>query len=526
MKISVITPSFNSADYIERAIRSVQAQEYADVEHIIIDNASTDGTLEIIEKYPQVRCVSEKDSGQSNAMNKGFALSTGEIIVYLNCDDYFLPGAFGSVIPWFEQGETFVVGDLQIIDLKGETRHAVPGVEHATMLRHWMPNAFPNNPVQYFYRREVQEQIPFNEANHLTMDVEFLLEASRRFPVKKIDRELGVYLLRPDAKSVLAAQDMRNYWTFENFAFVDTHLGEMATDTLLDFKRAQQRGYLDRVLQLFAAKESRIIAERQSIIDERNLQLEEKQTQIDDRKAEIAALKRELEARDATLAERNAQLTEKQMQVNERIAQLARKDEQIAERQHVIDERNAQLTEKQQIIEDRKAQIARLEQTLEATSAQVAERQRVIDERNAQLNAKQRIIEDRKAEISQMQRTLEQKERNIAQRQRIIDERNAQLTEKQQIIEDRKAQIARLEQTLEATSAQVAERQCIIDERNAQLTEKQQIIEERKAQIATLQRQVRLRRHAFLRMNATPLHMPRTKWHRYRTFVLAMEGDA
>jgi len=97
MKISVITPSLNSGEHIERAIQSVLAQNYDNFEHIIVvDGLSTDNTLDILKKYPHLTWVSEKDSGQSNAMNKGFAMSSGEIIVYLNADDYFLPEAFRS----------------------------------------------------------------------------------------------------------------------------------------------------------------------------------------------------------------------------------------------------------------------------------------------------------------------------------------------------------------------------------------------------------------------------------------------
>jgi glycosyltransferase involved in cell wall biosynthesis len=268
MKISVITPSFNSADYIERAIQSVLEQGYDDFEHIIMDNCSTDGTLDIIKKYPHIRWKSEKDNGQSDAMNKGFELSTGEIIVYLNCDDYFLPGAFEAVVPYFEAGEMFVVGNLIMIDLKGNEHIVSPNVDHKKMLKHWLPESFPNNPVQYFYRREVQQNIPFNLDNHTTMDVEYLMEASSRYTFKKIDRTLGVYPLLPDAKSIVASQNIYNYWTFENFSYVDKYLLAFSKEEIMDFKREQQKAYLFNVLNIINKKQQPIASELMERLEE------------------------------------------------------------------------------------------------------------------------------------------------------------------------------------------------------------------------------------------------------------------
>ena len=103
-KISVITPCFNASKYLKEAIISVLRQDYPNFEHIIVDGKSTDGTLEIIKNYNHIIWISEPDDGQSDAMNKGFHMSSGEVIVYLNADDYFLPGAFKKVIPYFEKG--------------------------------------------------------------------------------------------------------------------------------------------------------------------------------------------------------------------------------------------------------------------------------------------------------------------------------------------------------------------------------------------------------------------------------------
>src|ERR1700674_5632659 len=99
MSISIVTPSFNQARFVEETIHSVLDQEYPNLEYIIIDGGSTDGSVEIIEKYrPRIHCfVSEADSGHAHALNKGFAQTNGEIMAWINSDDKYLPWTLRTV---------------------------------------------------------------------------------------------------------------------------------------------------------------------------------------------------------------------------------------------------------------------------------------------------------------------------------------------------------------------------------------------------------------------------------------------
>ncbi len=183
-RISVITPSFNAAGTIDRAIQSVLAQKYSNVQHVIVDGGSSDGTFNIIQKYQHIKWVSERDQGQADAMNKGLDLANGELIVYLNADDEFAPGVFDKVVSVYQSSGSsskfMLVMDLTVREANGLTWTAVPSIKFediadpAKML-------FPYNPLSYFYHRKLQETVgKFPVELKFAMDYWFLLRAYKQ----------------------------------------------------------------------------------------------------------------------------------------------------------------------------------------------------------------------------------------------------------------------------------------------------------------------------------------------------------
>jgi glycosyltransferase involved in cell wall biosynthesis len=123
--VSIITPSFNQAAYLEQTILSVLEQDHLQIEYIVVDGGSTDHSVDIIKKYSNRLAwwISEKDNGQADAINKGFARATGEVIAWLNSDDYYLAGAVSAAVKIFEGHPEVVLvyGNMLAVDEHGKT---------------------------------------------------------------------------------------------------------------------------------------------------------------------------------------------------------------------------------------------------------------------------------------------------------------------------------------------------------------------------------------------------------------------
>jgi glycosyltransferase involved in cell wall biosynthesis len=189
MKISIVTPSFNQAAFIRRTIDSVLAQR-GDValDYRVVDGGSTDGTVEILRSYGDAFAwSSEPDGGQVDAINKGLARATGEVVGWLNSDDVLLPGALAKVAAAFAAHPTveWVHGRCQIIDSHDrEVRQWISAYKHYRCKTHTFENFLTEDYVSQmttFWRRSVQDEIGLLSTTlRYAFDHDFFLRLARR----------------------------------------------------------------------------------------------------------------------------------------------------------------------------------------------------------------------------------------------------------------------------------------------------------------------------------------------------------
>lgn len=175
MKISIIIPSFNQAEFVEAALLSVISQDYDEKEILFIDGGSTDGTMAIVEKYrPHLAyCISEPDEGQSDALRKGFGLATGEILTWLNTDDLLMPGVLSEVATAFEFDPKvkWVFGNVVWIDADDNILRCRKGERHFRVLTR-VGVLTACGPSAFFSKALYEETGGINPKLHYMMDTE------------------------------------------------------------------------------------------------------------------------------------------------------------------------------------------------------------------------------------------------------------------------------------------------------------------------------------------------------------------
>lgn len=183
--LSVVTPSYNSGKFIEDAILSVSRQEGVGTEHIVIDAASTDRTLDIVKRYPEVQCISEPDRGQSDAINKGFLRANGDLVGWLNADDYYLPGGLEAIAraAWKHPEADVIYGDCVFVDADGKVVRSK--VEHGFDRSVLMYFGCYIPSTSTFFRRRVIDSGQLLDCDYrVCMDFEYfarLASSGRRF---------------------------------------------------------------------------------------------------------------------------------------------------------------------------------------------------------------------------------------------------------------------------------------------------------------------------------------------------------
>jgi glycosyltransferase involved in cell wall biosynthesis len=170
--VSIVTPSFNQARFLEATIRSVLDQDYPNLEYLVVDGASTDGSVDIIRRFADrlTWWVTEKDSGQSEAINKGLQRARGEYVGWLNSDDVYLPGAVSAAVKAFQSypDAGVVYGDARAIDANGRVLNLMRARQYS--LVDLMAFNIICQPAA-FMDRSVVERVEFlNPAYHLLMD--------------------------------------------------------------------------------------------------------------------------------------------------------------------------------------------------------------------------------------------------------------------------------------------------------------------------------------------------------------------
>ncbi len=230
LKISIITPSFNQGEYLEENIKSVLQQNIDNIEHIIIDGGSTDSTIDVLKKYSHLLWVSEPDEGQADALNKGFEMATGDIIGWINSDDYYQKDVFQSVCKCFSDPVVnWIVGNLTYIDSRSGDCTTIKSktITYNNLINN--PDIVKQPPT--FFRKTILEQAGlWNAKYHMVMDYDLWLRLAKHEAPKMVDINYAYFRLHEYQKTsptnlVLQKNEMIELLTRENApAFRKIHL--------------------------------------------------------------------------------------------------------------------------------------------------------------------------------------------------------------------------------------------------------------------------------------------------------------
>lgn len=204
-KLTIITPSYNQADFLERTILSVLNQNYPNLEYIIIDGGSTDHSVEVIKKYEKYLAywVSEKDRGQVHAINKALERATGKYIGFQNSDDVYFPGTFQRFGEAALQADTDIIyGDLFMISTSDEVIEILKTTSYSFTAQ-VLEGMQIHNQTLFFKNTLVKELGQFDESYHFAFDYEFITRytASGKTSVRKVEGLGGALRIHADAKS-------------------------------------------------------------------------------------------------------------------------------------------------------------------------------------------------------------------------------------------------------------------------------------------------------------------------------------
>jgi glycosyltransferase involved in cell wall biosynthesis len=205
--VSIVTPSFNQARYLESTLRSVLDQEYPNLEYILVDGGSTDGSLDIIRRYSDRLAwwISEKDRGQTDAINKGFAHANGEILAWLNSDDTYEPNAIREAVAFLQDHPDvgLVYGDANFIDENGRVVGRFPAAQ--TNYRR-LRQGYVHIPQQSaFWRADLWRKVgPLDPSFYFAMDYDLWVRLAALAPIQYYPRLWANFRLHTHGKTIAA----------------------------------------------------------------------------------------------------------------------------------------------------------------------------------------------------------------------------------------------------------------------------------------------------------------------------------
>ena len=225
--VSITTPSYNMARFIEETIESVLSQDYPHIEYIVMDGGSNDGTIDILRKYRErLRYVSERDKGQADAINRGFAVTRGPIFTYLNADDTYLPGAVGTAVRHLRDNPHvgMVYGEAYYVDESGRIISSYP--THAPDIAYLNRNCYICQPASFMWRHAFEQAGWMNADQQFALDYDLWMRMVKLFPILKIDEYLATSRMYAENKTI----GKRSLVYREILQSVRTHFGYVPFD--------------------------------------------------------------------------------------------------------------------------------------------------------------------------------------------------------------------------------------------------------------------------------------------------------
>jgi GT2 family glycosyltransferase len=229
-RVSVVTPSFNQAPFLEETIQSVLSQDYPNIEYIIMDGGSTDGSVDIVKRYASRLSywVSEPDGGQPDALRKGFARASGEVLAWLNSDDVYFPGAVSLAVAAFRDSPSVgvVSGGCRIMTSTGNRLRDIPA-RHVSLLDQLWGNDI-RQPSTFFLRTAYSAVGGLDETFHYSMDYDLWLKLLTITELRTVPELLASFRLHGSSKTVA----QQSFFFLEDLRAVEHYLNSSAGQAL------------------------------------------------------------------------------------------------------------------------------------------------------------------------------------------------------------------------------------------------------------------------------------------------------